>query len=66
MWEDEDNERISRVDIFVNGRPYKTLNARNGVVAPTKVSLATVKGNPDWLVQAFDHNNNLIAVSRRK
>ena len=58
-------KRISRVDIFVNGRPYKTLNARNGVVAPTKVSLATVKGNPDWLVQAFDHHNKQVAAWRR-
>ncbi len=57
-------KRILRVDIFVNGRPHKTLNARNGFIAPTRVSLAKVKGKLEWSVQAFDHHNNLIAAAR--
>ena len=57
-------KRIARVDVFVNGRPHKTLNARNGVIRPKRVSVANVKGELKWSVQAFDHANNLIAVSR--
>ena len=59
------NRRISRVDVFVNGRPHKTLNARNGVIHPTRVSLANAKGKIEWSVGAFDHHNNLIAASRQ-
>lgn len=58
-------KRISHVDIFVNGRPYKTLSARRGVVEPTRVSLPRVRGKLEWSVQAFDHKNNLVAASRR-
>jgi hypothetical protein len=59
-------KRISRIDVFVNGRPHKTLNARNGSIRPTRISLANVKGKLEWLVQAFDHNNNLIAALRHQ
>ena len=61
----DNKKRISRVDVFVNGRPHKTLNARNGVIRPTRVSLANVKGKLEWSVQAFDHHNNLVAASRQ-
>src|SRR2546429_6169341 len=60
----DNKKRISRVDVFVNGRPHKTLNARNGVIRPTRVSLANVKGKLEWSVQAFDYHNNLIAAAR--
>lgn len=58
-------KKISRVDISVNGRPYKSLNARNGTLQHTRVSLARAGGKIDWSVQAFDHENNLVAARRR-
>jgi hypothetical protein len=56
--------RISRVDIFVNGRPCKSLTARNGAVPGVTISLGRSQ-KFDWLVQAFDYDNNLVAVARR-
>ena len=58
-------KKISRVDISVNGRPYKSLNARNGALQRTRVSLARAGGKIDWSVQAFDHENKLVAARRR-
>jgi len=58
-------KKISRVDISVNGRPYKSLNARNGTLQRTRVSLARAGKKIDWSVQAFDHENNLVAARRR-
>ena len=56
--------RISRVDIFVNGRPCKSLTARNGAVLGVTISLGKSQ-KFDWLVQALDYDNNLVAVARR-
>lgn len=56
--------RIDRVDVFLNHRPHKSLPARNGSLPPTTVALGTSREH-DWLVQAFDFDNNLVAVSRR-
>jgi hypothetical protein len=62
----QDNQlRISRVDIFVNGRPHKSLSARNGALLHKTVSLGKPQRSFDWLVQAFDYNNNLVALARR-
>lgn len=57
--------RISRVDVFVNGRPQKSLSAHNGALLRKTVSLGKPQRSFDWLVQAFDHNNKLVAVARR-
>src|SRR5205814_2837756 len=48
-------QRISRVDISVNGRPCKSLTARNGAVLGETVSLDRSQ-KFDWLVQAFDRS----------
>jgi hypothetical protein len=55
--------RISRLDISIDGRPFKTLNAANGSVRRTSVALAGRAGN--WSVQAFDFDNNLVAAARQ-
>jgi len=60
----DNRRRIFRVDVFVNGRPHKSLNARNGALLGKTVSLGKSR-KFDWLVQAFDHDNNLVAVARR-
>lgn len=58
-------KRISRIDVSLNGRPHKSLSARNGVVQPITISLGKVRGRLDWSVQAFDYDNNLVAAARR-
>ena len=60
----DNRRRISRVDISVNGRPCKSLTARNGAVLGVTISLGKSQ-KFDWLVQAFDYDNNLVAVARR-
>jgi hypothetical protein len=59
-------KRISHVDVFVKGRPVKTLTARNGTVRSTTVFLTELATQADWLVQAFDYHKNLVASSRRQ
>ena len=59
-------KRISHVEVFVNGRPRKTLTARNGTVRSTTVSLGEPAARADWLVQAFDYHNKLVASARRQ
>lgn len=54
-------QRISRLDISIDGRPFKTLNATNGRLRKTRVTLA---GRGNWSVQAFDFDNNLVAAAR--
>lgn len=57
-------KRISRIDVFVNGRPQKSVSARSGELKRTTVSLGKVRGRADWSVQAYDHDNNLVASAR--
>jgi len=56
---------ISRVDVFVSGRPQNSLNASRGTLRATTVTLGKSR-HADWLVQAFDRDNNLVAVARRQ
>ena len=58
-------KRIAHVDILVDGRSRKSLNAHNGTLSPTNVSVGHSK-KFDWLVQAFDHDDNLVASARRQ
>jgi C-terminal processing protease CtpA/Prc len=58
-------KQISHVDVFVNGRPHSTLTALNGAVRGATVLLDKSNTTVDWLVQAFDHVNRLVAASRR-
>src|SRR6185437_16256737 len=59
----ERRRRISHVDVFVNGRPHKSLSARNGMLSPTTVAIGK-SPKFDWLVQAFDHHDTLVASAR--
>ena len=56
--------RIHRVDVLLNDRPYKSIDARNGNLPPTTVTFGR-SAQSNWLVQAYDYDNNLVAVSRR-
>jgi C-terminal processing protease CtpA/Prc len=55
---------ISRLDIYVAGRPYKSFDARDGSLSSRKFTLKRNKGRNNLLVQAFDGANNLVAAYR--
>jgi C-terminal processing protease CtpA/Prc len=56
--------QIKRVDVFLNGGPFKSLSAAKGILRPTTVTLGK-SPKFDWLVQAVDRDNNLVASARR-
>ncbi|HEY8203664.1 MAG TPA: S41 family peptidase [Pyrinomonadaceae bacterium] len=60
------HKRISRLDISVNGCPYKSLSARDGAIRRTKVTFPKAVGRIKLLVQAFDHRNDLVVSYRNK
>lgn len=57
-------ENISYLDIFLNGRFKKTINAINGSLKATRVTFERDEGKGELLVQAFDEARNLVAASR--
>lgn len=57
-------QNISRLDVYLGGRPYKTFNAENGSVRARTIRLAGRRRKGELLVQAFDGKNNLVAVYR--
>ncbi len=57
-------ENISWLDVYVNGRPYKTLKANNGSIRARTLTLGRRKEKMKLLVQAFDGANNLVAAYR--
>jgi hypothetical protein len=59
------HRKIFRVDVAVNGWPYKSLMASNGNLAPTAITFDKTKGPLGVVVQAFDYNNNLVAAYRQ-
>lgn len=60
----DNRRRISRIDVFVNERPQKSLSARGGKLNRATVSLGNVRARAHWSVQAYDHDNNLVASAR--
>jgi len=59
-------ENISYLNIFLNGRFYKTINAENGSIEREPIILEGRKGRIELLVQAYDGANNLVAAYRHK
>ena len=59
-------ENISYLDIYLNGRFYQTINAKDGAIKRKPVILKGDKGRIKVLVQAYDGANNLVAASRHK
>jgi hypothetical protein len=53
------------VDVAANGWPYTSLLARDGNIASTMVTLDKIKRPRSVVVQAFDHDNNLVASYRQ-
>jgi len=57
-------QNIFRLDVYVGGRPYKTLDAENGSVRARTIRLGSHRRKGELLVQAFDGKNNLVAAYR--
>jgi C-terminal processing protease CtpA/Prc len=57
---------ISRVDVYVAGRPHKSFDAKDGSISPRSFTLKHHRGKNSLLVQAFDGANNLVAVHRHE
>ena len=66
--EPPDNERnISRLDVYVNDRPYKSLDANGGSIHARRITLRkSRREKTDLLLEARDGANNLVAVYRRE
>ncbi len=57
--------RISRLDVYVNGRPVRSIDAEEGAVLPTQVSIGEAGNKPlEVEVQAWDQAGRLAAVRR--
>lgn len=57
-------QNIARVDVYLAGRPYKTLDATNGSIKGSKLKLERRRGKNNLLLEAFDGANNLVAAYR--
>jgi C-terminal processing protease CtpA/Prc len=60
------HKKIYRIDISVNGWPYRSLMATNGTVPPTTITVDKLKSKLQLVVQAFDHHNNVVAAYRNR
>ena len=58
------HKKIYRIDISVNGWPYRSLIATKGDVPPTTITIDKLKSKLHLVVQAFDHHNNVVAAYR--
>lgn len=61
----DNRKKIMRVDVSVNGAPYKSLDAKRGTVPASEVVLRTMENPIKLTVQAFDYDNKLVASLRR-
>jgi C-terminal processing protease CtpA/Prc len=59
-------QNISRLDVYVGGRPYNNFDAKNGLVKPKTISFRKGRGNTELLVEAFDGEGNMVAAYRHK
>jgi len=59
-------ENISYLNIYLNGRFYQTINAKDGAIKRKPIILKGRKGKIKLLVQAFDGANNLVAACRHE
>jgi Peptidase family S41 len=57
-------QHIARLDLYVGGRPYKTLEATEGAMYSSRLIMKRRRGKNDLLVQAFDRKNELVAAYR--
>ena len=62
----DSKKNISRVDVYVNGRPYKSLDAEDGAIRGRRIALReSGSEKTELLLEARDAANNLLAALRR-
>jgi peptidase S41-like protein len=60
-------KNISRLDIYLNDRPYKSLDAKDGSIQARRITLAGRDHKKlELRLEARDGTNNLVAVHRRR
>ena len=58
---------ISRLDAYINGRPYKSFDAKNGFIRAKAAVLGRMRNrNTELVLQAYDGTNKVVAVCRRR
>jgi hypothetical protein len=59
--------RIARLDVYVNGRPVRSVDAEDGAVPSTRVKIGGSRNRRAVVkVQAWDHAGRLVAVRRTR
>jgi hypothetical protein len=58
-------QRLSRVDVYVNNRPVRSIDAHKGVVPSTRVTIGKTGSRATVEVQAWDYAGRLVAYRRR-
>jgi len=62
----DSDKKISRLDVYLGGRPYKSFDARDGAIQARRITLGRSGGRKaELLLEARDSANNLVAVCRR-
>ena len=62
----DSRKNISRVDIYLDGRPYKSLDAEDGSIRGRRIALRISRSKKtELLLEARDRENKLVAVHRR-
>ena len=57
---------ISRLDVYMNGRPYKSIDANEGSIRNRRITLGGSHGEKSQVrLEAYDGNNNLVAAYKR-
>ncbi len=59
-------KNISRLDVYMDGRPYKSVDAREGSILARRITLRR-RGTRkrELLLEAYDGTNNLVAIYKR-
>jgi len=61
-----DKDKILRLDVYVNDRPHKSIDAREGSIKARRIALSkNGDAKIELRVEARDGKNNLVAVQRR-
>jgi C-terminal processing protease CtpA/Prc len=61
----DSNRNISRLDVYLDGRPHKSVDAKEGSIHNREIALAeSRKKNTKLLLQAYDGRNNLVAAHK--
>jgi hypothetical protein len=62
----DSGKNISRLDVYVGGRPFKSFEAKDGAIHARRVTLGRSRSlKAELLLEARDSANNLVAVYRR-